>query len=144
MTSHRLLASAVALAVAAALAAVAAGCSVNANVGATIGPPGPCTTNGALSCISGAYGWTCPANYNPEDQEAGLSCSVPQPNGPNDDFCCFQWTYGSSCTPDNSLVCAAGSFGYVCAAGDDPSTLDPTLTCSAPTVDGPNDDFCCY
>jgi hypothetical protein len=129
-----------------ALVAGLLGCTASIGASGTLGPPGSCTTNASLQCISGAYGWSCPAGYNPEDQVAGLSCSIPVADGPNDDFCCFQWTYGTTCTPDDTItaVCTPGTYGFVCQAGDDPHSLDPTLTCSVPTPVGPHDEFCCY
>jgi hypothetical protein len=138
--------SIVVVAAGAAVAAVcAAGCSVNAGVSASVTAPPNCTAAPALSCIRGANGWTCPAGDNPEAEVSGLSCSIPTPDGPNDDFCCFDWTFGSSCTPDDTItsVCQPGSFGYTCVAMETPNSLDPTLNCSTPTPDGPNDDFCC-
>ncbi|HZU85084.1 MAG TPA: hypothetical protein VE987_19265 [Polyangiaceae bacterium] len=130
----------------AALAAFALGCTTSASAGASIAPPSGCFTNGALVCPGGGDGWTCAAGDNPENLESGLSCSVPQPDGPNDDFCCFAWTFGTStCTPSDTItsVCQYPSYGYTCAAGDNPTSLDPSLNCSSPTPDGPNDDFCC-
>jgi hypothetical protein len=106
-------------------------------------PPG-CAPNSALPCINGAFGWTCAAGVNPEVELSGLSCSVPQADGPNNDFCCFAWTGGTTtCLPDDTLYCAFPAFGYQCRAGADPTSLVPSLNCSAPVVDGPNDDFCC-
>jgi hypothetical protein len=123
------------------LVALVAGCSVSGS--ATIGPPANCGSDPSVQCPGGGQGWSCAAGTNPETEVGGLSCSIPQPNGPNDDFCCFDWTYGSSCTPDDTLPCQPYSYGYVCAAGDNPASLDPSLNCSTPTPDGPNDDFCC-
>jgi len=122
------------------------GCTTTVGVSGTLGPPGPCTANAAIPCSSWSYGWTCPAGYNPEPQEPHLSCSIPTPDGPNDDFCCFDWTYGTTCSPDDTItaVCSPGTYGFVCQAGDNPTSLDPTLTCSVPTPVGPDDDFCCY
>jgi hypothetical protein len=127
-------------------AALVAGCTASASVGAEgSGPPAGCNVDSSISCSEGA-GWSCAAGDNPEAEQSGLSCSDPTPDGPNDDFCCFDWTYGdSSCTPDDGLtsVCQPGSYGYQCAAGDDPTTLDSSLNCSSPTPDGASDDFCC-
>jgi hypothetical protein len=125
-----------------AFSALPLGCSTTV----TVTTPAGCTTNNSLACVNGAQGFTCAAGDNPEAEDSSLSCSVPQADGPNDDFCCFQWTFGTStCRPDDTItsVCSFPSFGYVCAAGDNPVTLDSSLNCSAPTPDGPNDDFCC-
>jgi hypothetical protein len=128
-------------AVAAALALVlAAGCTVQAQDSS---PYANCTQDPSLACVAGADGWRCAVGTNPEQEVANVSCSNPQPDGPDDDFCCFAWTYGSSCRPDDTLQCAPFSYGYVCTAGDNPQTLDSALNCSSPTPDGPNDDFCC-
>jgi len=118
------------------------GCTASASL--TAGPPAGCSADASVACSQG-QGWSCAAGDNPEAEVGGLSCSDPTPDGPNDDFCCFDWTYGSSCTPDDTLssVCQPGSFGYRCAAGDDPTSLDGSLVCSTPTPDGPDDDFCC-
>jgi hypothetical protein len=129
----------------AALVACAAGCTANASVSAGLSPPAGCSTDSSLVCSAGAVGWTCSAGDNPELETSGLSCSIPVANGPNDDFCCFDWTFGSTCTPDDTItsVCQPGSFGYSCAAGDSPNSLDSRLNCSTPTANGPNDEFCC-
>jgi hypothetical protein len=42
-----------------------------------------------------------------------------------------------------TATCPSGTYGFVCAAGDDPTTYDSSLTCGAPTSDGANDDYCC-
>lgn len=121
------------------------GCTASASVAtsAPSAPPG-CAQDPSVSCAQGAS-WSCAAGDNPENEQSNLSCSTPTPDGPNDDFCCFQWTYGSTCTPDDSLtsVCQAGSYGYRCQPSDDPTSLDSSLNCSSPTPDGPDDDFCC-
>lgn len=116
------------------------GCTASASVSPT--PPTGCAQDTGVSCAAGD-GWSCAAGDNPENEQSNLSCSVPSPDGPNDDFCCFAWTYGSSCTADDGLACQPGSFGYQCQAGDDPTSLDASLNCSSPTPDGPEDDFCC-
>lgn len=119
-----------------------AGCTASAS--ATPDPPPGCGRDSSIPCSQGV-GWSCSAGDNPEIEQANLSCSIPTPNGPNDDFCCFEWTHGSTCTPDDGLtsVCRPGSYGFRCQAGDDPTSLDPSLNCSSPTPDGPDDDFCC-
>jgi hypothetical protein len=137
----------VAAATAASVAALVVGCTASASVGGSGGlaPPSGCSSDSSVQCSEGV-GWSCSAGDNPEAETSGLSCSDPTPDGPNDDFCCFDWTYGtSSCTPDDSLTsdCQPGSYGYQCSQGDNPTTLDGSLNCSSPTPDGSNDDFCC-
>lgn len=120
--------------------------------------PSGCTPDDTVDCEGGGDGWTCPAGNNPQDDGVGLACSVPQPDGSNDDFCCITWTTAStSCVPvdtssfdsNASFACAFGSYGYQCDANDDPTSLDSSLTCnpsSAPGVadpDGVHFDFCC-
>ncbi|MGH7293312.1 MAG: hypothetical protein ACRELB_00185 [Polyangiaceae bacterium] len=125
--------------------ALVGGCTASAGISAGGSPPAGCSVDSSIVCSQGA-GWSCAAGDNPELEQSGLSCSEPTPDGPNDDFCCFDWTYGdSSCTPDDQLTgaCEPGSYGYQCAAGDDPTSLDPSLVCSSPVPDGPSDDFCC-
>jgi hypothetical protein len=117
------------------------GCSTTVSTGV---PPG-CSTDDSLACLGGGRGWTCAAGDNPESEVSGLSCSVPRADGPNDDFCCVSWTNSTTCRPDDGLtsLCQYPSYGYVCAANDSPEAVDPSLSCSAPVADGPNDDFCC-
>jgi hypothetical protein len=136
----------------AAVVLAAAGCKPGllADEDTGIGAIPGCTPDPTVDCSGGGDGFTCPASDNPEIVGPGLSCSEPviDPGG-NDTYCCFQWTHGtSSCTPDDDLTaaCSAGSFGYQCvAATDDPTSLDPSLTCSAPEADfdGRDTDFCC-
>lgn len=124
----------------------AGACQATASVSGSPSPAPPtgCSADGSVQCAQGV-GWSCTAGDDPEAESSGLSCSDPTPDGPNDDFCCFEWTYGSTCTPDDALtsVCQPGSFGYRCQAGDNPNSLDSSLNCSSPTPDGPDDDFCC-
>jgi hypothetical protein len=119
------------------------GCTANASV-APASPPSGCGADSSVQCTQGT-GWSCGAGDNPEQATSGLSCSEPAADGSNDDFCCFEWTYGSSCTPDDGLtsVCQPQSYGYRCQAGDNPNSFDSSLNCSDPTPDGPDDDFCC-
>ena len=120
------------------------GCTASTGGSPPPAPPAGCGEDSTVHCSEGV-GWSCSAGDDPEREQSGLSCSDPTPDGSNDDFCCFEWTYGSSCTPDDGLtsVCQPGSYGYRCSAGDDPSSLDSSLNCSTPTPDGSDDDFCC-
>ncbi len=58
-----------------------------------------------------------------------------------------EWAYGTTCDEDDSVTdaCSDDTYGYVCAIGDDPTSMDPTLNCSVPVgdPDGVDDDFCC-
>jgi hypothetical protein len=125
--------------------ALAAGCTVTTT--ATASPYANCTQDPAIPCQIGE-GWRCAANTNPEDEVANLSCSIPVVDGPDDDFCCIAWTYGSTCRPDPNVICPNHySYGYSCLQNDDPATYDPSLTCSSPvpdSVDPTRDDFCCW
>jgi hypothetical protein len=128
------------------------GCTTTVSTTATppapVSPPTGCSTNSALVCPGGGDGWTCSAGDNPENEVSGLSCSVPQADGQNDDFCCFSWTFGTTtCTPSDTITsaCQYPAYGYVCAQGDNPTSLDSSLNCSTstPDADGTDDDFCC-
>jgi hypothetical protein len=125
------------------LSAFLLGCSTT--VTATISPPAGCAVDNSLGCVHNATGFTCTPGDNPELEDSSLSCSIPVTDSSgNDDFCCFQWT-GTTCTPDDTITqfCDASSFGYACAPGDTPQSLDPSLNCSAPHPNGNEDDFCC-
>jgi hypothetical protein len=127
------------------LFALVGGCTVSA--GATLGPPAGCSADSSVVCQSGADGWSCAPGDNPEAEQSGLSCSTPAtlPDG-SDGYCCFAWTYGTStCTPDDTIRCDPYSYGYRCAIGDEPTSLDSSLNCSVPTPDpdGTENDFCC-
>lgn len=117
----------------------------------SIEPPPPrergaavCQADSTIRCASGV-GWSCAVGSAPSDYVSNLSCSAPAFDGDHYDFCCFEWTFGSTCTPDDALTtaCEPGSFGFRCRAGDDPNSLDASLVCSVPTPDGPDDVFCC-
>ena len=116
------------------LTAFLVGCSTT--VTTSVAPPAGCTTDSSLVCRQGT-GFRCTAGTNPEQVDPSLSCSIPaaDPNGTDDDFCCFTF-HGSpsTCVPDDTITqfCQIDSFGYACAAGDDPTSLDPSLNCSAP------------
>jgi len=108
-----------------------------------------CNSDPSIACSAGATGIACCAGDNPEHEDPSLSCSTPQTNAGEDDFCCFENPGGFTCTPDDTLasVCPPGpdSYGYQCVSGDDPTTLDASLVCSTPTsdADGVHDDYCC-
>lgn len=125
---------------------------VNDSGGLVARPPTGCSVDDTVTCQGGGEGWSCAPGDNPEAEVSGFSCSVPEadPNTGNDDFCCIDFTASSStCVPvDTSitgLTCAFGSYEYRCAAGDDPTSLDASLACSAGVADpdGTDTDFCC-
>ena len=114
------------------------------------GLPTGCTADDTLGCTTGAQGYACAIGDNPETEDPSLSCSTPALAAGEDDYCCYTGFTGSSttCYADDSLtsVCPdPTSYGYVCAAGDDPTSYDASLNCSAavPDADGVHDDFCC-
>jgi hypothetical protein len=125
-----------------------AGCTGRVSIEPRPGPQDDgaalCRTDASVDCLAG-IGWSCSAGAAPGDSISNLSCSAPTIDGPFDDFCCFEWTFGSSCTPDDALTtaCQPRTFGYRCQAGDDPNSLDSALSCSVPTPDGSDDVFCC-
>jgi hypothetical protein len=137
----------------AALAVSAVGCRpglLAPDDDAGIGSIPGCTAGTTFHCSTGTAGFTCPAGVNPEIVGPSLSCSTPViASDGSDQYCCFQWTHGtSSCTPDDDLTaaCLSGQYGYQChEPTDDPTSLDPDLVCSDPTpdFDGRDTDFCC-
>jgi hypothetical protein len=123
-------------------------CSVASSTGGCV-PTGPCNFDPTIACSGDAEGYSCVAGYNPEADD--LSCSTPTVRGDQNLYCCFEptsaWPRGT-CLPDDTLtsVCPApDSYAYVCNIGNDPSSFDPDLSCSAavPDADGVHDDFCC-
>jgi hypothetical protein len=52
----------------------------------------------------------------------------------------------NGCTADTSVDCSGGGEGFSCDAGDNPEVEDTTdsLSCSTPTANGSEDDFCCF
>jgi hypothetical protein len=113
------------------------------------GIPAGCTADSSVSCTSGSDGYSCAAGDNPEVEDPTLSCSTPTASGPDDLYCCYSggtWS-SSTCVPDDTItsICPdPTTYGYQCAAGDNPVTYDSSLTnCSQPTPDGSFDDFCC-
>jgi hypothetical protein len=118
------------------------GCTASATV---TGGSGDCAADSTLVCGAGSAGFSCPAGSLPPASDG--SCSDPVANGSQDSYCCLTGgiTY-TGCTIDTSLSCStAGSYGFSCTTGSpDPSTDNPSLTCSAPTTmaDG-TDGYCC-
>ncbi len=73
------------------------GCTAS-NTGSPPPAPAGCGEDSSVQCAEGV-GWSCNAGDNPESEQSGLSCSEPTADGPNDDFCCFEWTYGFELHP---------------------------------------------
>jgi len=125
--------------------------SSSSSGGSDGGAPAGCTLDTTLGCAGGADGYACDTGDNPEAEDPSLSCSTPQASDGEDDYCCFSggdWS-DTTCEPDDDLTALCpdpGEYGYQCASGDDPSTLDSSLvSCSTPTpdADGVHDDYCC-
>jgi hypothetical protein len=111
-----------------------------------------CAQNDSVAgCAAGSFGFKCAPGDTPDKFDSTLTCSIPVPDGPDDDFCClstqYSWSAGT-CAPDSTIgTCTTpGSFGFKCAGTDTPDQTDPTLTgCSTgvPDADGTSTDFCC-
>jgi hypothetical protein len=135
------------------------GCSATASGSASSGsggeviitPPTGCQQDSSVDCSGGGDGFSCDTGDNPEAEDSSLSCSTPTSSAGEDDYCCFTAPSGfdtTTCVPDDDLTAVCpdpDSYGYQCASGDDPSSLDPTLNCSTntPDADGVHDDYCC-
>jgi hypothetical protein len=126
-------------------AALILGAAATGASGCTVTSSSSCSLDSTVVCATGD-GWSCSGSDTPWDSNSNLSCSdgVVDSSG-NTDYCCFDFGGSSStCTPDDTLSCpTAGSYGYTCVAGDDPTSLDSSLVCSDPTPDGNYDTFCC-
>ncbi len=103
-----------------------------------------CQPDSTLACSGGATGQTCTGGATPDTTSE--SCSIPttNPDG-SDGYCCVAFAAtASTCAPDNTVTgCLYPSYGFSCASGDNPTTYDPSLTCSAPAPSGSEDLFCC-
>ena len=108
---------------------------------------GGCSDDGSLSCDAGSSGVSCPTGTTPDSGTYGI-CSDPSDQGDGTDgFCCVDQTF-TDCQEDDTVTatCDYPSFGFTCSGGSpDPSTDDPSLTCSQPTTDPNtgNDLYCC-
>jgi hypothetical protein len=130
-----------------------AGCSASATATpptatVTFTPPSSCMTDSTVTCGDAATGYSCSSTDTPDDADSSIECSIGVVDGANTDYCClpgsaYSWST-TTCAQDDSLACTTpGSFGFSCAAGDNPMTYDSTLTCSAPGSDTSGDHFCC-
>ncbi len=128
------------LATLAALLVVAA-CSTSSSSGTptntAIAPPANCNEDDMLECSGGSTGFACQSGTDPEGEDATLACSTPVTAGNTDEYCCFSVPGDdddSTCQPDDTIACETSTVGYSCAVGDEPTTLDSTLTCSPPST----------
>jgi hypothetical protein len=106
-----------------------------------------CSVDGTVSCSSDSTGYACSTGVNPESVDDNLACSSSKANAQGQDiYCCFTGFTGdeTTCQPDDdaSLGCAAGTYGFSCAAdAGSPATLDSSLTqCTPAATPG---DYCC-
>ena len=137
---------------------VAVACSTSSSSGTptstAISPPANCNEDDMLACSQGSTGFACQSGTNPEAEDDTLACSTPVTAGNTDEFCCFTVPGAddgddSSCQPDDTIACQTNTVGYSCSTGDDPTSLDSTLTCSASSTSDDGDgglgvsDYCC-
>jgi hypothetical protein len=51
----------------------------------------------------------------------------------------------AGCSADSTVGCTGGATGFSCAAGSNPETENPSLSCSTPTTDSSGHDlYCCF
>ena len=113
--------------------------------------PGPCMEDPTVPCAGSAMGLACSAGSDPESTDPTMACTTVTPNGATDDFCCFSTAVTptpATCSPNDRLtaVCpGADAYPFQCSSGSVPTSLDPGLTCAAPTTDpdGIHQDYCC-
>jgi hypothetical protein len=107
---------------------------------------GGCASDSSLACDAGTTGVSCDSSSTPDEATFGI-CSDPSPQSDGSDgYCCVDETF-SDCVEDDTVTasCDYPSFGFSCSGGSpDPSTDDPSITCSDPTTDANgNDLYCC-
>jgi hypothetical protein len=103
-----------------------------------------CMVDTTLACPVGAMGESCVGGATPDT--SAEACSIPAPEGGGvEGYCCIRFTStASTCALDEAVIgCQFPSYGFSCAAGDNPGTLAPSLNCSTPTAVGGMDLFCC-
>lgn len=103
----------------------------------TATPQNGCSTDGSVSCSSGATGYSCSGSSQPEDTDQNLVCSTDQGTG---EFCCYA---DSSCSYDGTVTggCESGAYGYSCTGSAAPDQADTTLICSEPNS---SNQYCCF
>jgi hypothetical protein len=102
-------------------------------------------------CTGSSVGVSCLGGATPDSTT--LICSIGETDpttSTQEDYCCISLTTpegsSSTCSPDETVnTCVYPSYGFSCASStDDPTSLDPTLNCSAGVADPDgNTDFCC-
>jgi hypothetical protein len=106
-----------------------------------------CSADATLDCSAdpSSTGMSCVGGATPDTTTQ--ICSFPSPQGGGvDGYCCVPITPSSSttCAPDDTVTgCQYPSIGFSCLTGDNPTSLDASLTCSTPTTVGTEDLFCC-
>lgn len=106
-----------------------------------------CNADSTVDCSGGGFGFTCTGTDTPDQDDSSLECSTGTVNSSNTQYCCIQYSSGSSspCTQDSTVTgCASGSYGFSCTGSSTPSQQDSSLNCSTGTA-GSNGDtvFCC-
>jgi hypothetical protein len=103
-----------------------------------------CAADSTLQCTGGSTGQSCTGSATPDTSSEACSIGTSMSDG-STGYCCISFTSSSStCTPDETVTgCQYPSYGFSCATGDDPTTLDASLNCSQPTTCGTQDLFCC-
>jgi hypothetical protein len=49
------------------------------------------------------------------------------------------------CTADTTISCSGGAEGFTCAAGDNPESVGPSVSCSTPVLSpSGSDQYCCF
>lgn len=109
-------------------------------------PSGGCLQNVSLDCGDvGATGLTCPPGSQPVGGD-DLACTVPEPDGAGEDYCCFDDSGFSPdlCAPAQH-ICGGGMYGFRCVNDVDPPSLNSGLVCGQGTLDadGASLDYCC-
>lgn len=103
-----------------------------------------CGQDSSVTCTGGSTGYSCDGSETPEQVDSTLTCGagVTGVNG-EIDYCCTTGSIGT-CAADSTVSgCDAASAGYSCTGTDSPSDSDPSLSCSAGTLDGTDTLYCC-
>ena len=119
----------------------AVGCSTSVTV--TANNTDTCTASAAVSCITGATGYSCTGAATPDTTL--LLCSEPTATASGNDYCCLPVATGTlTCAQDQTVTCPqAGSYGFSCTSTDSPSAEYSDLTCSTGTAANGATQYCC-
>ncbi len=93
-----------------------------------------CNTTDQFACPESAIAYACTGANSPSAGDPTLACEA---YGSDNDYCCIAdgGTTSPSCTLESDAGCASGGpIAYVCPSGATPDTIDPTLSCGAPTA----------